>query len=887
MVRLFAVLAALLLSPLPALAQTTPAPPEPLIVGQAYDAAIPAPEAVLGYALGERLSRAADVHRYFQALAEAAPDRMRLSTYGETWEGRPLPYAIIASPANMARIDTIQANAQALADPRATPAARAQAIIADQPAIVWLAYSVHGNEISPAEASMATARHLLASRDPEVAEWLANVVVILVPTQNPDGRDRFMNFYYQALGLRPDADPLSVDHNEPWPWGRYNHYLFDLNRDWFAQTQPESRGHVALMLQWRPQVVVDAHEMGTDDTFFFPPEAEPLNPLLPEAQLEARQIFGRANAEVFDREGVEYFTREVFDAFYPGYGDGWPSYLGAVGMTYEQGSARGLVARRSSGEELTYRTTVRNHFLASLSTIRTASANRNQLLTDYAAYYGDAVREGGSSAWILSRAGADPGSADALAALLARQGIEVGRASAAFSACRRSYGAGDYVIRSGQPLGRLLRVLMDPSITMRAGFTEEQEARRARGEGAQVYDVTAWALPSTYNVDAVECRQAPSVVTTEVTGDSRYGSITGSDQPVAWIAPAGSQAMGVLTRALDQGLRVRAPEAAFTVGGRSYPAGSIIITRQPGNNVPGDLDARVARIADEAGAEIVAVADSWVTEGPSFASDQSPLVPPVRIALAWDMPTSPESAGTIRYILEQRYGYPVTIIRTSDLASADLSRFQVLILPDAFGYGSALSDQASLRGWVERGGVLIGVGAGAEWLTSGETPLLASASEPLLAADGSEIPAPETDPRIISDAAAYREAIEAAHRQPDWVIGALVNAEVDRTHWLAAGLPERLPVLVNGSTIFRPLRADEGANVVRFTSAADLPIAGHLWAENRAQLAYKPYAMVQSVGRGQVIAFAQDPTFRGYMRGLDVLFLNAIFRGAAHASPVR
>lgn len=893
-VRLFAALA-LSLAPLPALSQGASQTPPlfipedaqrlsgTLIAGQSYDAAIPAPEAVLGYALGERLSRAGDVHRYFQALAEAAPDRMRLSTYGETWEGRPLPYAIIASPANMARIDAIQANAQALADPRATPAARAQAIIADQPAIVWLAYSVHGNEISPAEAAMATARHLLASRDPEVADWLANVVVILVPTQNPDGRDRFMNFYYQALGLRPDADPLSVDHNEPWPWGRYNHYLFDLNRDWFAQTQPESRGHVALMLLWRPQVVVDAHEMGTDDTFFFPPEAEPLNPLLPEAQLRARHTFGRANAEVFDREGVEYFTREVFDAFYPGYGDGWPSYLGAVGMTYEQGSARGLVARRSSGEELTYRTTVRNHFLASLSTIRTASANRSQLLTDYAAYYGDAVREGGSSAWILSRNSADPGSADALAALLARQGIEVGRASAAFSACRRSYGEGDYVIRSGQPLGRLLRVLMDPSIVMRAGFTEEQEARRARGEGAQVYDVTAWALPSTYNVDAVECRQAPSVATTEVTGDSRYGSVTGAADPVAWIAPAGSQAMGVLTRALDRGLRVRAPEAAFTLGGRTYPAGSIIITRPAGE----DPSAEVARIAEEAGAEIVAVADSWVTEGPSFASDQSPLMPPVRIALAWDMPTSPESAGTIRYVLEQRYGYPVTIIRTSELASADLSRFQVLILPDAWGYGSVLTDQASLRGWVERGGVLIGVGSGAEWLTSGETPLLASASEPLLAADGSEIPAPETDPRIISDAAAYREAVEAAHRQPDWVIGALVNTEVDRTHWLAAGLPERLPVLVNGSTIFEPLRADEGANVVRFASAADLPIAGHLWAENRRQLAYKPYAMVQSVGSGQVIGFAQDPTFRGYMHGLDVLFLNAIFRGAAHASPVR
>ena len=492
----------LLLAPLPALAQPTVSD---LLSGETYDESIPAPERVLGYALGERLSRSNDVLRYFEALVAAAPDRMILGRYGETWEGRPLPYAIIASPANLRRISAIREASVALTDPRRG----ATSVPADQPVIVWLMYSVHGNEISPAEASMATARHLLASRDPEVAEWLNNVVVVIVPTQNPDGRDRFMNRYYEALGLQPDPDGLSVERDEPWPNGRPNHYLFDLNRDWFAQTQPETRGQSALIRQWRPQVVVDAHEMGTDDPFFFPPEAEPLNPLLPEAQLHARHIFGRGNAAAFDREGVEYYTREVFDAFYPGYGDGWPSYLGAVGMTYEQGSARGLAARRSNGEILTYRTTVRNHFMASLATIRTASANRAQLLNDFAAYYRTAVSEGGAGTWILARGDVDPGSADALAALLARQGIEVSRAASGFSACGRSYRAGDYIIRRGQPLGRLLQVLMDPSIAMRDGFVEAQEARRRHGLYAEVYDITAWALPGSYGVDALECRSTP------------------------------------------------------------------------------------------------------------------------------------------------------------------------------------------------------------------------------------------------------------------------------------------------------------------------------------------------------------------------------------------
>lgn len=871
---------ALVLSPLPALAQQ---PSAPLIAGSAYDEAIPTPERVLGYALGERLSRSADVLRYFEALAAAAPDRMILGRYGQTWEGRPLPYAIIASPSNLRRISAIREASLALADGRGTTQAEAQALIADQPAIVWLMYSVHGNEISPAEAAMATARHLLASRDPEVAEWLDNVVVVIVPTQNPDGRDRFMSRYYEALGLQPDPDGVSVERDEPWPSGRPNHYLFDLNRDWFAMTQPETRGHIQLMLQWRPQVVVDAHEMGTDDPFFFPPEAEPLNPLLPEAQLRARQLFGQGNAQTFDREGVEYYTREVFDAFYPGYGDGWPSYLGAVGMTYEQGSARGLAARRSTGEILTYRTTVRNHFLASLSTIRTASANRAQLLNDFAAYYRTAVTEGGSGSWILSRGDVDPGSADALATLLARQGIEVSRASAAFQACGRSYRAGDYIIRRGQPLGRLLQVLMDPSIVMREGFVQAQEARRRHGLYAEVYDITAWALPGSYGVDALQCRSTPTVAAEAVTASDVIGRLSGDlEAPVAYVVPSGSQAMGVMTRALQAGLRVRSPEAPFTLGDRTFPAGSMIISRPADDPA---FDQTMADIAEAANAEIFGVSSTWVTEGPNFASDRSPIIPQIRIALAWDEPTDSSSAGAIRYILEQRYGYPVSIVRAANLGR-DLSRYQVVILPDAWGsYDEALA--GSLRQWVQRGGTLVGIGSGADLMMAGDSPMLATAREPLLSEDGNPVPAPDAEPRLIQDGDAYAEAIRPSEQTPDSVLGALVQVEVDRQHWLSAGLPDRLTVLVNGAAIYEPLRLDEGTNVLRYVGADDLPVAGHLWAENRAQLAFKPYVMVNSVGRGQVIAFTQDPTFRGFLHGQDVLFLNAIFRGAAHSSPVR
>ena len=888
---------ALLLAPAAALAQAPAAPPA---LGSGYDPAIPAPEQVIGHAIGERLTLSAQVRDYFQALRAAAPDRMVVGDYGRTWEGRPLPWAAISSPRNIARLDAVRAASVALSDPRVTDAASARALIRGQPVIVWLQYSVHGNEAGPAEAAMGVARHLLAARnDPRVATMLENTVVVLVPTQNPDGRDRFVSSHEAARGLEIDADPLSAERAEPWPTGRYNHYLFDLNRDWFAQTQPETRGHSVLMRGWRPQVVADAHEMGTDQSFFFPPEAEPLNPLLPEAQMRSREIFGRAHAAMFDRERLDYFTREIFDAFYPGYGDAWPSYLGAVSMTYEQGSSRGLAGRRQSGEVITLFDTVRSQFLASLSTIETAAANREQLLRDFYAFHEGVVSTGRSQgAWLFARTAADPGAADRLAELLARQGLEVSRSEAAFEACGRRYEAGSYVLDAGQPQARLAQVLLDPSVSMKPKFVAEQERRRAKGLETEMYDVTAWALPAMFNTPAVLCRNAPAARGPLLAADQiATGAVTGAEQPVAYVVPAGSQAMRLLTRALREGLRVRSADAAFTLDGRRYPSGSLVLTRA-GN--PEDLPRRMAELARSSGAVVVGVSDTWVTDGPSFGSGRTPAFVAPRIAMAWDQPTSPPAAGAARYLIEREYGYPVTVIRTSRLKTADLSRYDVLILPDGGAYKTELGAAGigRLRDWVKRGGVLVGLGGAVEMMADPESQMLAARRETLAVEkddDGKAAPKPDakdekkaTVPgQIIDDAGAYAATVQPDERAPDSVPGVLAAAVVDPDHWLGAGAAPRVNVLVEGSAIYTPLKLDKGVNVVRFADADDLLVAGHLWKENRAQLAFKPVVMAQADERGHLIAFTQDPTARGYLRGLDVLFMNAVFRGAAHATPVR
>ena len=851
---------------------------EPLIAGSTFDPAVPTVRSVLGYDSGDFVTRPADVRTYFERLREHAPDRVVIGEYGRTHEGRPLWWAAIGTPANIARMDQIQANSRALADPRRTTPAQAQAIIADQPAVVWMAYSVHGDEISPADAAMAAAHHLLASRDPAVQDWLSKTLVIMVPTQNPDGRDRFTDSFYAGFGTRPNPDPLSAERDQPWPGGRFNHDLFDLNRDWFIQTQPETQGHAPLVLAWRPQVLVDSHEMGTDETFFFPPEAEPLNPLLTPETLESREIIGRNTARRFDQAGVAYFNRQTYDAFYPGYGDGWPAYLGAVSMTYEQGSARGLAARRSSGEVLTYRETVRNHLIATLSTIEAAAANRERLLRNAYAYGQDGV-SGGRGAFVLAPNPADPTTVDKLAGLLTRSGVEVGRADAAFTACGQSYPAGAYVVPLAQPQRRMAEVLLSQSVPLDPDFLAEQERRRARGLGDQIYDVTAWSMPVMFNVPFARCASVPSVATTPA-GSAlvRPGSVAETGAAYGYLVQPGVAGLKLMSAALQQGITLRSLDRAFEKDGRRWPSGTLLIPRA-GN--PADLTQRLQTLATQTGARVTGIADSWVSDGPSFGSDGAVLVRAPTVALAWDDPTSPTAAGATRYLLEREFGLPVTVVRTASLSSADLSRYQVLILPEGGNYESALGSGglANLRGWVQRGGTLITLGRASRLMADEDADLLASRRQDPASEEEDEAA------EIITDEAHYNSLIGVAEPGPASVAGALALARVDTEHWLAAGIAPTVNVLVQGADIYAPLGQGEGVNVVRFAGPNDLVVSGQMWAENRTRLAFKPAVMVSGLGRGQLIAFTQDPTVRGYLEGLKPLLINAIFLGPARSSP--
>jgi hypothetical protein len=873
-----------------------------------YDPAIPAFKDVLGYNPGERITWHGDAIRYFEALAKAAPERISVTPYAKSWEGRNLVYVVVSSAENMDRVDAIKDGMQRLSDPRITTRAEATEIINKQPAVTWLSYGVHGNESSSTEAAMLTAYHLLASRgDSRVADIMRETVVVIDPVQNPDGRDRFIHNFEISEGLVPDADRISAEHNEPWPGGRTNHYLFDLNRDWFIMTQPETQGRVRILQEWYPVAFVDAHEMGSDSTYYFAPEAVPFNPHLAADQRASLSLFGKNNARWFDTFGLDYFTREVFDAFYPGYGASWPSYFGSIAMTYEQASARGLVVRQYDGNDLTYPYAIRNHFVTSLATAEVTAVNRQKFLSDFYDYQLSAIEEGekDSIRSYLLPTQTDQAAVNKLAGLLVSQGVEVGRASASFDACGTSYTAGTYVINTGQPSKRFIRTLMDVNVPMDDSFLAEQERRRAKNLPDEIYDVTAWSLPLMMNVQVDTCNRSVNGQFTAAGPDLvQPGTVSRGNGTVGYLVPWGSApATRLLVKAMRQGLTVKSSDLAFTHNGERYSAGTLIIDAADN---PAALPDIINGLAETTGASVTPVDDSWVTDGPNFGSSKVVRFNQPRVAIVWDEPTSSYSAGNTRFVIERQFDLPVTAIRTAQLINSDLSRYHVLILPQSGrhqGYTDVLGKKgtANLKNWVKKGGVLIGIGNANRYLADPNVDFLSIRRENAViegdrndgtqSANGKAAEEKNKDLTVqgsyLSDQSAYQASIAPEKDSPDPVAGVLIRADVDPDHWLGAGVASTLNVLAGGSDIYTPLKLDKGVNVAVFRAEDDLLASGYLWEQNRKQLAYKPFVVAQPSGKGYVIGFTQDPNVRAYLDGLNTIFMNAILRGSAHARPVR
>ena len=842
--------------------------------GTTYDSKIPTIRQVLGHDFGERITPPEDVPRYLRALAEAAPDRTRLVEYARSWQDRPLWLFVVGSRERMAQIDQIRTARRRMADPRAMSAADINQLVESQPVITALLHSVHGNEISGVDAALAEAYHLLAAQGDATVDLIMRESIVLIdPMQNPDGRARFIASNTHSHAMEADREPVSAERDEPWPGGRSNHYLFDLNRDWFPLNHPETQGKVAFLLDWLPQVVVDLHEMGGESQYYFPPAAPPNAANTTEAQRKWMEAFGRANAARFDTRGFQYFIREIFDSFYPGYGASWPFYMGALGKTFEMASSRGLVYERRDGSVLTYRDGVVRHFVAAIETAATAARNREQMLRDFIEDRRAAVAEGGQTEYVLLP-GDDRGKLERLGHVLTMNGLEVRRVEQAAKVGEREVPAGALIVPLGQPMGRLVRTLLDPQTSMGEEFIAEQDRRRKLRLPDQIYDITAWSLPLTFDVDLFVSERPTGAKTAPWVGDRTVSLAAGR---VGYLIPWGTGTAAATIEALKAGLTVRSTGGAFTHAGRRYGIGTVLFRNEEN---PATLRETLAKLAASHHLDVVPIDSAWVDDGLSLGSNSVRVLKLPRVLLAWDAPTQSLSAGWARFTLERRFGQPVSAVRIGSLARVNLNNYDVVVLPSG-NYGTALDGVLPrLRNWIQGGGTLVTLAEASRWAQSDRANLLGTYTE---LRDGSpDRPAPEGDqaPRgTPPEEFDLNVALTPARERPETTTGILARVTMNMEHWMSSGTDGEIQGMVEGDRVFAPLTLDRGTNVGLYADRDRLLASGLMWNEARTQLAQKAFLLHQAIGQGKIVAFAEDPNFRGFAEQTQLLFVNAVLLG--------
>lgn len=934
----------LALLPMSALAQTH-TPYEPLAVaelpGLAYaqslypptadhDPGLPEPGAFLGFPVGQRTATSAQIDAYSRLLAEAS-DRVELVEYGSTFEGRPLVYLVISSPANLARSEAVQDGMARLADPRGLGAAERQRLVADLPAVAWLAYSIHGNESSGSDAALAVMYHLAADRSEATAALLDELIVVVDPNMNPDGRERFMNGLDQNRGRHPNVDDQSLLHTGYWPFGRGNHYLFDLNRDWIYARHPETRARIPHVARWRPMLFVDAHEMGAQDTYLFSPAREPHNPHLPPYRHSMGEVFADDQAAAFDRFGYPYYSGEWHEDWYPGYTDAWASLRGAQGILYEQARLAEDGVQRQT-HLISYLQSVHHQVLSSFANLETLRRERANMLEQFAADRANVVSARGpygSRSFVILPT-ANQGRLNDLLDLAHLQEFEIHRLTRDVRVSRaedllgrelsnHTLPAGSLVLRNRQPEARLLAAMFefDPQISESALRAERERILR---EGrSTIYDTTGWNISMMFGLEALTVPEHLDAHLERVLpgAPSQPASRPVDQDRVALVASgADDRANALAGRLLQQGLNVRAARSASRLDGVDLPVGSIAVTLDDNRGVD-DWRERVERTAEELDLAIHSVGhgraagDLADLGGREWAALQRP-----NIALIGRGSTNMLDFGAVWYLLDHRLGLRHSHLDEDRAAGMDLRRYNVIYLPERWGGGSmppALLSQ--LESWVRAGGTLIAAGNAARALMSGDEPWVRVRSieqvidgelapyqdalhrewlalnQPLPIAAAGESAA--TWGRTAStqsypwSATPNLPAGDERQRRDQWQrqfmpSGALVAARADTRHWLNAGGNDFLTVLFSNSPVLMAHPPVESPLRVGVYSPADSSAGLVGWApvpEGQA-LRVRAGGLLWPEARERV-ASAAWVTRESLGHGQVILFAHApAFRGA-------
>ena len=832
---------------------------------------IPSPKTFLSYDLGSSFSLYSDVVSYFKALSTSS-GRVLYHEYGKTYEGRPLINLVISSEENIKNIDAIKnKHMQILQETESD-----QSNLIGQPIFTSFSYNIHGNEASSTEAAMQVAYRMAAAQDEETKEVLKNSIIIMYICINPDGRDRYVYWYKSMKRLkRPSKEPQDIEHMENWPGGRTNHYWFDINRDWVWQVHPEAKGLSHEYQKWLPQVHVDYHEQDYNNNYFTAPGTTPRNQLLPDSYERWSKVFGDANIVQFDKYQINYFTRDRFDFFYPGYGSSYPSVMGAIGMLTEQGggSAGGRIVQTDDGYNLTLRQRIFDHYTTSIATIKTAVLHREKLLK----YSKNALNPANSKSKIKAYFFSDKDlHSNDLVNVLIRNGIKLEQAlddfqiSAALDyrsgrILKKVFSKGTYIVTTQQPKHLLINTIM---------------ARNLAIEDSVMYDMSTWSAPLAYNLNAYSTMGAFTVETKPVIQEVNYkGLVINNEAHYAYVIDWSQRnAPQALAQLWAREYKVRSAFEPFIMGDKTFSAGSLIVLLGRNLYHKDRIDLEIKEIAQNSGVEIIGFNTGRVTTGMDLANGRNVPINQPKVALLVEPPFNLYTAGQIYFLFDWQTGLPIDRIKAttlqqsstpkfgSNLRGVDLKDYDVLILPDGGSGLAKLFEKEALnqiKNWVNEGGTLIATEGAVSFFTN-ELSDFTDISLKKYPKDSS----------LMAQFLPYgqRTAYEGKKRIP----GTALNARIDITHPLGFGLKEELYTLKFGTDALIPNIALE--TVGSYNKLNKLNVSGYASTENLSHLAETTFAGVETLGSGKIVYLIDNTQYRMFWMGPSRMMQNAVMQ---------
>jgi hypothetical protein len=833
-------------------------------------------------------------------------------------------------------LDEIKAKVVSLSDPRGLGDDEAAEIIDDLPAIAWMAYSIHGNETSGADAALASIFHLIASIDEDVESMLDNMIVIIDPLMNPDGRDRFAKSLEQYRGTAPNIDDQSLLHTGDWPYGRTNHYFFDLNRDFFFLTQPETRGRVALINQWRPQLMIDGHEMGPQDTFLMGPPRPPLNANIDTDLQKWATIFSREQGAAFDSFGWRYYTGEWFENLYPGYSN-YSEYRGSMHILYEQSRIAEDGVRRPEGTVQSYKEGVHHQFVSTMANLNTLAKHSKEMYSDFwdGRKYNVSDKSIFADRTFVVLANNNHGRMLTLVDRLQTQGVElytnnkeikIGKALLQSGEMKKEFTipSGSLIIPNRQPEAPLIAAILEFDAKLKKSVLIEERQKTLKNGSSIMYDTTAWNLTMMYGLPAVTVNEEildglspweTRPVTVNVDSNANAWSVDGDDD----------RSVAFAARLMEQGLNVRITNKSTNFSGKEISRGSVFLTRMDNPGIV-DLHKIILLEASNLGIKVTSTSSGY-GEGdlPDWGGKHFKLLTRPQIAILSQNGFSSYDVGVSWWSIDHHLGIRHSQIDASLIRRSDLRRYNTIIIPN--GYRSVgESERAILSDWVKQGGTIIANGNSAgslasengigsvrnikdtfskrqdydiaiqrEWL-AGIDDIDTSVTLSNIASTDLKYPWVSAAKALTKDELVKRDKWQSLFMPS----GAMVSGRVDTSHWLSFGSTDMLPLLyADQPVLMTEGRADAvirvgnykrnfGAKESQTLNWSTLPagqditvrMSGLVWPEAAQRIANSAYLTRERVGKGQIILFSGQPNFRGSTLGTNRFWLNAVVYGA-------